>query len=194
VNRHTKAALAGAVTLVAGVMVAVPARADTCATPTGCETDLTFEVTVTDGLNITVPNGPLALGSGAPGSTITNTFTGAGGTNVSVSDQRSVVNPTWTATATSTSFVTGGATASETITNANIGYASGPAVTQVNGPFTPGQALGAYVAMTGTVTAFSRAAAGGGDNSVSWNPGIQVTVPAAAVGGTYTGSVTHSVS
>jgi hypothetical protein len=197
VNGRSGAVLAVAITLVGGIMVAVPARADTCPTPDAvCDTALTFEVTATDGLNVTVPNGPLALGTAASGATITNTFTGAGGSNVSVADQRSVANPTWTVTVTSTNFTTGGGSPAETITNANIGYRSGNEISPVNGPFTPGQPIppGTYEAMTGTVTAFSRATAGGGNNSVSWDPGIQVTVPATAVAGTYTGSVTHSIS
>jgi hypothetical protein len=33
-----------------------------------------------------------------------------------------------------------------------------------------------------------------GSNSASWNPTIQVAVPGAAVAGTYSATITHSVS
>jgi hypothetical protein len=33
-----------------------------------------------------------------------------------------------------------------------------------------------------------------GDNTASWNPTVAINVPASAVGGTYTGTLTHSVS
>jgi hypothetical protein len=33
-----------------------------------------------------------------------------------------------------------------------------------------------------------------GNNSASWNPTLIVTIPAAAVVGTYTGTVTHTVA
>ena len=35
---------------------------------------------------------------------------------------------------------------------------------------------------------------GAGSNSASWNPTLVVNVPAAAVAGTYSGTVTHSVA
>ena len=35
---------------------------------------------------------------------------------------------------------------------------------------------------------------GNGDNSASWDPAVQVSVPATAVAGTYTATITHSVS
>ena len=36
--------------------------------------------------------------------------------------------------------------------------------------------------------------AGVGDNTASWDPEIAVSVPASAVGGVYTGTLTQSVS
>ena len=38
------------------------------------------------------------------------------------------------------------------------------------------------------------ATAGVGNNTVTWDPALQVTLPSAAVGGTYTGTITDSVS
>jgi hypothetical protein len=49
------------------------------------------------------------------------------------------------------------------------------------------------VILTSSRTAFTLAS-GVGDNSLSWNPTLIVAVPAAAVAGTYTGTVTHSVA
>jgi hypothetical protein len=66
------------------------------------------------------------------------------------------------------------------------GYASGVRV--------PGQptALNA-VSLSAAVTAFALQAVVLG-TSTSWNPTIVVAVPASAVAGTYTGTVTHSVA
>jgi hypothetical protein len=33
-----------------------------------------------------------------------------------------------------------------------------------------------------------------GNNSVSWNPTVTINIPSAAVAGTYSGTVTHSVA
>ena len=52
---------------------------------------------------------------------------------------------------------------------------------------------GAAVVINAAQTAFT----GGsliGNNSASWNPTMVVTIPAAAVVGTYTGTVTHTVA
>jgi hypothetical protein len=37
-------------------------------------------------------------------------------------------------------------------------------------------------------------AGGSGVNSASWNPTVSVSVPSSAVAGTYTATITHSVS
>jgi hypothetical protein len=49
------------------------------------------------------------------------------------------------------------------------------------------------VNLTAPQTAFSLAS-GSSVNSASWNPTLSVSVPAAAVAGTYTATITHSVS
>ena len=36
--------------------------------------------------------------------------------------------------------------------------------------------------------------AASGDNDASWNPTITVSIPGVAIGGLYTGTITHSVS
>jgi hypothetical protein len=91
-------------------------------------------------------------------------------------------------------FVTGGGTLAERIPNGSIRYWSGPAVsTSGNGPYTPGQPTGAQaVALNVQRTAFTRSALSGSGNC-TWNPHVRVNAPAAAIAGTYTGTVTHTV-
>jgi hypothetical protein len=158
------------------------------AAPTTGDTTVTFTVTA-GALSITVP-ASVDLGSGAAGTQITGNMG-----PVTVTDARAALVATWTATVSSTDFTTGGGTPAETISKANVSYWSGPATsTTGTGVFTPGQ-LTALLAQSLSVprTAFTLTA-GVGDNSATWNPGLIVNVPAAAVAGTYTGTVTHSVA
>src|SRR5580658_450699 len=65
-------------------------------------TVVTFEVTTTGALGITVPTGPVDLGTGAVGTTIGSVGNlGA----VTVTDNRGVDPASWTATVASTDFV-----------------------------------------------------------------------------------------
>ncbi|MEU8272280.1 ice-binding family protein, partial [Sphaerisporangium sp. NPDC049002] len=120
---------------------------------------------------------------------------GAGGVSsplgaVTVTDTRGGPSTGWTATVSSTDFTTGGASAPETIAKRSVTYAPGSATsTTGSGTFTPGTSgdLGS------PRTAFS-VSGGTGDNSATWNPTITVTLPPAVVGGTYTGTITHSVA
>ncbi|MDH6124622.1 hypothetical protein P3T39_001564 [Kitasatospora sp. GP82] len=151
-------------------------------------TTVTFSITV-GALSITVP-ASAGLPAGTPGGTITGQL-GA----VTVTDNRALLTASWTSTVSSTDYTTGGGTASETITKSNVSYWSGPATaTTGSGTFTPGQATATQKQpFSSTVTAFTLTA-GVGNNSASWNPTLVVAVPAAAVGGNYTGTVTHSVA
>jgi hypothetical protein len=109
---------------------------------------------------------------------------------VTVTDLRGTLGGSWTATATSTDFTTGGATGPETIPAINVSYAPGTATsTTGTGTFTPGPGgiLNVpRVVFTGTALT--------GNNTATWNPTLTITIPAAAVAGTYTGTVTHSVA
>lgn len=130
-----------------------------------------------------------ALGSAAPGGTVS-----AAVGSVTVSDGRGLATSTWTATVSATSFTTGGGTAAETITTSNVSYWSGPA-TSTNGTVTasPGQSdASARQTLGSSRSAF--ASTGNGNSSTSWSPTVVITIPAAAVAGTYTGTVTHSVA
>lgn len=191
-------------TLPAGITLN-PSTGVLSGTPTVAVTS-SFTVTVTDADNrtateatsMTVAAGVLsisapssaALPSASPGGT-----TSAQLGTVTVNDQRGLTTPSWTATVTGTAFVTGGGTAPETIPLRQITYSSGPAIGATGtGTFTPGQAnSAAAVDLTASRTAFSLAG-GSSVNSVSWNPTLSVSVPAGAVAGTYTATITHSVS
>lgn len=159
---------------------AVPAVADNTA-----PTTLTFHVQQTDGLNITAPSTSDLPIAAAPGFQTSGPFG-----QVDVTDQRSALNASWTATVESTDFKTGGGTPAETIPASDVNYSPGAAINPINGPFTPGTPgnLG-----SSPMTAF-RHPSGSGDNSVGWNPTLLVSVPSNAVVGTYTGTITHSVA
>ncbi len=154
--------------------------------------------TATEPTSITVNPGVLAISvaasatlpSASPGGTISAQLG-----NVSVTDQRGMATPSWTATVTGTTFVTGGGTAPETIPLTQVTYWSGPTTaTTGTGTLTPGQAnAAAAVSLTAPRTAFTFAS-GSPVNSASWNPTLSVSVPAAAVAGTYTATITHSVA
>lgn len=176
-----------ALAVLAGLVVSTTAGPAYAAT-TG-NTTTTFAVTG-GALAITVPPSIVSLGSGSPGTQITAQL-GA----VQVTDARALLAAAWTSSVTATVFATGGGTGPETIANSSVSYWSGPATaTTGSGTFTPGQAnTGVAVTLAASRTAFSLTS-GVGDNSATWNPTFIVSVPAAAVAGTYTGTVTHSVA
>jgi len=163
----------------------------------GCDTTLTFAVNV-GLLEISVP-ATANIGSGNTGTNITGRLGG-----VTVTDNRAELAPTWTASVASSDFTTGTATTAETIPPADVSYWSGPATATADpgdtvgdvdaATFVPGQlTAGDAVPIATPQTAFSLTA-GVGDNSATWDPTLTVAVPAAAVAGTYTGTITHSVA
>ncbi|MEU9889816.1 hypothetical protein [Sphaerisporangium sp. NPDC051011] len=190
--RRLGIACSGVASLVAVLMAALPARAGTCPASTTCPTTVNFTVTAPDGLTISVPNGPVSVGSGAPGGQISGQLG-----SIAVSDERAALTATWTASviAATGGFTTGGGTAPETIPNSDVLYWSGAATaTTGSGTFVPGQANAAAAQSLDTSrTAFSKTS-GSGVNSATWNPTIVVNVPAGAVAGVYTGTVDHSVA
>ena len=86
-------------------------------------------------------------------------------------------------------------TGPQTIPLTQVSYWSGPATaTSGSGTFTPGQLAAANaVNLTAGRVAFSLTS-GSGVNSASWNPTLSVQVPAGAVAGTYTATITESVA
>jgi hypothetical protein len=166
--------LAGVVGLLAAA--APPASA--------ADTTVTFAIT-TAGLTVSAP-GSVNIGSVASGSASISGQIGP----VTVTDLRGTLAGSWTATVTGTDFTTGGGTPAETIPNINVSYSPGGLVSSTGiGLFAPGPG-GVInvprVAFTGTALV--------GNNTATWNPTLTVTIPAAAVAGTYTGTVTHSVA
>jgi large repetitive protein len=174
-------------------------------TPTTAGT-FTFAVKVTDATSqtatkaatITIAGGALAITvpstAALPGAAPGGTTSAALGT-VTVTDTRGIANASWTATVTGTTFVTGGSSTQETIPLSRVTYWSGPATaTTGTGTFTPGQASAATaVNLTTPRTAFSLIS-GTSITSASWTPTLSISVPAAAVAGTYTATITHSVA
>ncbi len=148
------------------------------------DTTVTFSIT-TAGLTISAP-GSASLGSVASGATSISGEIGP----VTVTDLRGTLGGSWTATVTGTDFTTGGATGPETIPVINVSYAPGPLVSSTGtGTFTPGAGGIINVPQTAfTGTALT------GNNTATWNPTLTVAIPSAAVAGTYTGTVTHSVA
>lgn len=142
-------------------------------------------------LSISVP-ASASLGSGPAGSGTRTAQLGV----ITVTDT-AILTPGFTATVASTTFVTGGGSANETIGLANVSYWSGAATSASGGTLlvpVPGQATSANkVVLTSSRTAFSASAATGGI-TVKWNPTLIVTIPASSVVGTYTGTITHSVA
>ena len=151
------------------------------------DTTTTFTLTG-GGLSVSAP-ATASLGSVATGTASTSAQLGT----VSVSDTRGALLGVWTAAVTSTDFVTGGATANEKILMASVDYWSGASTAGTGvGVFVPGQlAFANKVALDQSRTAFA-ATSVVGNNTRSWNPTVIVNVPAAAVAGAYSGTITHS--
>ncbi|MEW2385776.1 hypothetical protein AB0873_27320 [Micromonospora sp. NPDC047707] len=174
-------------TLTAAAAAAVALASPAAAAPSG-DTIVTFTVATAD-LNITVP-AAVNLGSVFAG----NSITGELG-NVTVTDERAALTATWTATVSASSFTTGSGTPEETIVPGLVEYWSGPALaTSGTGIFVPGQPSQAdAVTLSVPRTAFAKTS-GSGNNSATWAPDIRIAVPNTAVGGTYSGVITHSVA
>ena len=168
-------------TTLALAALALPAAADTTTT--------TF--TLSGGaLSISVPASK-NLGSAATGASTLSSQLGT----VTVTDERGALAGSWTATVASTDFTTGGATTDETVAKSSVTYWSG-AATSTSGTAVrvPGQATSANAQALGSSrTAFS-ATGVIGNNTTAWNPTLTVNIPSAAVAGTYSGTVTHSVA
>ncbi|MBT2365781.1 hypothetical protein J7E88_10765 [Streptomyces sp. ISL-10] len=140
-------------------------------------------------LSITVP-AAVSLGGASPGSSISRQMG-----EVRVSDTRGRRPAVWTATVSASDFTTPGGGAARQISRSQLSYWSGPA-TSTMGPGTrvPGQATSAQAqSLSVPRTAFTKTS-GNGNNTTAWQPTLILAVPATAVGGTYTGTVTHSVA
>jgi hypothetical protein len=157
------------------------------AAPPANAADTTVTFTVSSGaLTISAPTSRL-LGTGAPGTTITNTLG-----NVTVDDLRGANPAAWVATVSSTDFT---ATAAPTIPAVPVIPAS--AVTYTPGTEVSHSGDGTFVAgAAGTLSSTAQTAythaAGTGSNQLIWNPTLAVAVPSTDTATTYSGVVTHS--
>ena len=162
------------------VTVSAAAAAGAATGPTA----VTFTV-ATGTLSITTPDA-VNFGTAPVGAT---SVSGSLGT-VTVSDTRSAALRGWTASVTSSDFITGTGTGNQDIPAANVSYSPGLATgTSGTGTFTPG--LGG--ALGSARTAFT-ASLESGSTTVSWNPTVTVTLPSNIAAGTYSGTITHSVA
>jgi hypothetical protein len=152
--------------------------------PAGGDPATAVTFTVTSGaLTLTAPISA-NLGSGAPGTVISNVL----GT-VTVTDNRALLAAAWTVSASSTSFTTGGGTANEIIPATDATYSPGSVTTTGTITATP-----TNITLSSTAQTVVTGTAGVGDNTASWNPTIAVSVPVAAVTGGYAGTLTESVA
>lgn len=135
-------------------------------------------------LSITVPPSA-SLGAAAPGQTASGSLG-----IVQVTDERAGVAG-WTTTTSATDFTTGDGRPAETIPAADVQYLiSGFTSTTGSATFTRTPETG----LAGTPQAVVTATSVNGDNSAAWNPVIQLSVPSGAVAGTYSATITHSVT
>jgi hypothetical protein len=157
------------------VAVAAPAYAD----PT------TATITVVGGaLGITVPVNAGSLGSRA-NTVLGGVISGPLG-QVQVNDARSAAAGSgWVVSAISTAFTPPSGPA---IAASAVGYTAGT-ITQVG---TATYTANDPAALTGVVPVVT-ATGITGDNSATWNPTINVTLPGGLAAGTYTATITHSV-
>ena len=161
----------------------------TVTTTTGSATSAPVTVQPAGFLSISVPSAA-TLPTVAPGSVTTAQL----GT-VTVTDNRALGSAAWTATVTGTAFTTGTGGGQHMIPAGQVAYWSGRATSSSgSGTFTPGQRAAANAqTLSASRVAFSLAG-GSGVNSASWNPSLIVTVLPSVVTGTYTATITHSVS
>jgi Ice-binding-like/WxL domain surface cell wall-binding len=133
-------------------------------------------------LSISVPSGPVSLGSHAD--TVSGeTISGSLGV-VQVTDTRSA-STGWTVSVSATALAP---VSGSSIPASAMGYAVG-SVTQILGVASyvkanPTSLGSAAVALTATAS---------GSNAASWNPTISVVVPGGTAAGSYTTTITHSV-
>lgn len=167
--------LAGIVTSAAlTLVVAVPAMA----VPTSPESTVTAEVTG-GSLTISAPASTI-LNSAPPGLDASGSLQG-----VTVTDERAI-DGTWTASYSVTDFTS---TSTDAVISADAFEINAVVPTATTGTIDPldtfpGTGAGPSAVVTADVV---------GNNSVTWVEGILVHVPADALAGVYTATLTHSV-
>jgi hypothetical protein len=167
-------------TLIAAVVVSGitgPARAATTV-----DTTLTF-TEGTGAIAITAPVSSTLLPPLSPSGTDQTVSAAIG--PVTVTDNQGN-DAGWVATASATDFTSGTAT----ITISHATYTT-PAATTTGTSTVSATTLGP---LSSTPAAVQTATGVSGSNTATWDPTITLTVPAGTVSGTYTSTLTHSVS
>ncbi|HET7312414.1 MAG TPA: hypothetical protein VFJ17_13920 [Mycobacteriales bacterium] len=192
-------ALAVTAATTAGLAAFVPTAADaaSCTVTTlncGASTATTF--TITGGtLSISVPD-TADLGtyaSSATGTTVQGLLTDASNTPTVVTDTRGGLLDSWQVAVTASDFTTGGGTVPETVLGSTVTAWSGNVtVTNTGGTKTQTTST-APVAATGALPIASNTGYAGND-SASYTPTISVLVPGTNASGTYSGTITQTVS
>ncbi|PJN22176.1 hypothetical protein [Kitasatospora sp. CB02891] len=141
-------------------------------------TTVTFVVT-SGALTLSVP-ASAALGSGAPGTSI-----GAAIGPCTVIDNRALLSASWTVTAAETDFVNGLSTIPATDATYTVGSVTTTGTITVTST---------NVTLSNSAQTVLTGSAGVGDNTATWDPTVTVSVPASAVSGLYTGTLTQSVA
>ncbi|MFD5565603.1 hypothetical protein [Kitasatospora griseola] len=141
-------------------------------------TTVTFVVT-SGALTLSVP-ASAALGSGAPGTSI-----GAPIGPCTVVDNRALLSASWTVTAAETDFVNGPSTIPATDATYTVGSVTTTGTITVTST---------NVTLSNSAQTVLTGSAGVGDNTATWDPTVTVSVPASAVSGLYTGTLTQSVA
>ena len=140
-----------------------------------------------NGLSISVP---ASVNLSTAGSTVigASSLSGSLGT-VTVTDNQGTLAHAWTATVSSTDFTTGVGGANKTVTKDNASYTPGTITSSG-----VGAAVGTPALSLATSAPVVTATAVIGAMSASWNPTVSVTIPSSVIAGTYSGTITHSVS
>jgi hypothetical protein len=178
----------GAAAAIGAALSTTGASAAMAATPNP-DTLVTFtvtngELTIDAPLGVTLTPDTEAGDSGLPGTSVAGTM----GTTT-VTDNRAALLTPWIASVSSTDFLTGTGTGDETIPAGAAGYDPGP-ITVVSGNVTASGT--AVTALSGDPQQVVTDA-GSGDNVATWDATISLLIPATAVVGTYTGTLTSSV-
>jgi hypothetical protein len=104
---------------------------------------------------------------------------------MTVTDDRALLSASWTVTVAQTDFANG----AQTIPATDASYQPGTITTTGTITVTP-----TNLTLANTAQSAVTGSDGVGDNTASWDPSVGVAVPASAVAGVYTGTLTHSVS
>lgn len=102
-----------------------------------------------------------------------------------------VVAPSFVATVSSTGFANG---TGQSIANSAISYWSGPATAALLQNATPGQLTAADKQNLSVSRTAFRSTGLALSITTAWNPTLVVAIPASAVAGTYSATITHSVA